>query len=194
MQVEKIRMRKGRARELWRAYKTHQHYSEPIDWEVQRTYQLIAQGRVVIRALESIKAAGLNENGLPRLAIVRADAKECFFTKILGTKFRFSAVNEWGKDHWHRHHIELPMDHFDDAKVKGRWDAACAIVPLIPIHLRPKRGLASYHVLWEAEWTKVVPRDPMLLRRIGKADLWLIVAAWDLTPVEQAVLASRMSS
>src|SRR5258708_4807132 len=42
-----------------------------------------------------------------------------------------------------------------------------AIVPLVPVHLRPKRGLENYHILWEAEWTRVVPRDPMLLRRIG---------------------------
>ena len=62
----------------------------------------------------------------------------------------------------------------------------------MPIHLRPKRGLANYHVLWEAEWTPSPPRDPFLLRRIGKADLWLVVAQWDLTEVERAALATRV--
>ena len=34
--------------------------------------------------------------------------------------------------------------------------------------------------------------DHTLLRRIGKADLWLVVAAWELTLVEQAALAARV--
>jgi hypothetical protein len=76
--------------------------------------------------------------------------------------------------------------------VKGHWRAE-ALVPSVPVHLRPKRGLASYHVLWEAEWTKVVPRDPYLLRRIGRADLWLVCAAWELTEVERAALATRLA-
>ena len=66
------------------------------------------------------------------------------------------------------------------------------MVPLIPLPLRPKRGLENYHVLWEAEWTGKVPFDPMLLRRIGRADLWLVVAGWDLTEVERAALATRL--
>lgn len=65
-------------------------------------------------------------------------------------------------------------------------------MPLILIEHRPKRGLANYHVLWEAEWPKVPPVHPILLRRIGVADLWVVSAAWDLIPVEQAALAARM--
>lgn len=65
-------------------------------------------------------------------------------------------------------------------------------MPLIPVHLRPRHALDNYHVLWEAEWSRVVPRDPYLLRRIGNADLWLVLAAWDLTEVERAALATRV--
>jgi hypothetical protein len=32
----------------------------------------------------------------------------------------------------------------------------------------------------------------MLLRRIGKGDLWLVVASWNLTAVEKAALATRL--
>jgi len=67
-------------------------------------------------------------------------------------------------------------------------------VPLIPVHLRPKRGLANYHILWEAEWRRLPPVDPLLIRRLGKGDLWVVVAAWDLTEVERAAIAARMSS
>jgi hypothetical protein len=37
-----------------------------------------------------------------------------------------------------------------------------------------------------------VPVDPFLLRRIGSADLWLVVASWELTAVEVAALATRV--
>ena len=67
-------------------------------------------------------------------------------------------------------------------------------MPVIPVHLRPRRGLQNYHVLWEAEWERIPPRDPMLLRRIGRGDMSLVVAAWDLTEVERAALATRFSS
>ena len=64
-------------------------------------------------------------------------------------------------------------------------------MPLIPVHLRPKRGLANYHILWEAEWTRTYPADPYLLRRFS-GDAWLVVAAWDLTDVERAVMSQRL--
>ena len=192
MQTQEITLDRGRARELWRAYRTHQHYSEPIDQEIQRAYKQIAQGRVVIQALESIKAAGLDEKELPHLAIVRADATECFLTMEADGSARFSDVNGWGTDHWARHHVNLPVGSFPITKERRRWSAAKAVVPLIPIHLRPKRGLQNYHVLWEAEWTRIPPRDPMLLRRLGRGDLWLVVAAWDLTEVERAAIAARL--
>jgi hypothetical protein len=32
----------------------------------------------------------------------------------------------------------------------------------------------------------------MLLRRIGKTNLWVVVAGWDLTEVERAVLGEHL--
>jgi hypothetical protein len=77
MDTQNVVMSRGEARDLYRAYKKHRHWSEPIDTEVQRAYQLLAQGRLVIKALELIVKAGVNEDGLPKLAIARADAKVC---------------------------------------------------------------------------------------------------------------------
>ena len=68
------------ARDLWRAYRKHQHYSTPIDREVMAAYQKLAQGKLVIKALESIVTAGADDKGLPKLAIARADAKLCRLT------------------------------------------------------------------------------------------------------------------
>lgn len=194
METQGIKLDRQEARSLYRKYKEHVHYSTPIDYEIMRTYQLIAQGRVVIKAIESVKAAGFGPDGLPKLALCRADKVACHFEiEHNGSAvMRAEGANVgWRGIITNSAIIRFPADSFprsNSYRPSGR-----AILPSIPLHLRPKRGLANYHILWEAEWTKVPPRDPYLLRRIGKADLWLVVAAWDLTEVERAALATRMN-
>lgn len=46
METQRISVDRKEARELYRQYKKHQHYSEPLDDEIRRAYQLIAQGRM----------------------------------------------------------------------------------------------------------------------------------------------------
>lgn len=204
MQTQSISFDRQEARRLYREYKKHASYSEPIDWEVQRTYQLLAQGRTIIKAIESIKAAGLNEQGLPKLALAPATAEAAHirrerngsmimapsnnFWRTLSNQFRFGQET-----------FTFPAESFatyvhDGKRYHHANDTHRAIRPTIPLHLRPKRALENYHVLWEAEWEPVPPRDPYLLRRIGKADLWLVVAHWDLTEVERAALATRITA
>jgi hypothetical protein len=57
------------------------------------------------------------------------------------------------------------------SKPKQRAYSATALVPSVPLHPWPRRGLANDHVLWEAEWRRPIPRDSLLLRRVGKTDL-----------------------
>ena len=52
METLPVTIDRERAAELYRAYQVHQHYEKPIDEEIRRTYRLIAQGRVIIQALE----------------------------------------------------------------------------------------------------------------------------------------------
>jgi hypothetical protein len=71
-----------------------------------------------------------------------------------------------------------------------RWNAD-ASVPGVPPALRPAdKGWPSKHyVLWETDWDDV-PEDPALLKPLG-ALLYVVVATWDLTELEQAVLGMR---
>jgi hypothetical protein len=192
--TETVTVDRVEARALYRKYREHQHYSTPIDHEIQRTYQLIAQGRVVIKALASIAAAGLGADGLPKLAIIRADATHCFVWLHRDGSARFS-MSQRSCDRHTRTFVETPAGSFTP-EPPSRWggNAHRAQVPLVPVHLRPKRGLANYHILFEAEWSPVPPKDPLLLRRIGQADLWIVLAAWDLTEIERAVLAGRITA
>jgi hypothetical protein len=185
MQAVKLDMPKLKALELYRAYKTHQAYQKPEDYEIMRTYQLIAQGNVVIQAIESIRAAGLNEDGLPKLAIMRAHETDCYVSLGQSGSAEFRS-DRWRNGRSSRNKISLPSGSFIGVK---SWTDGHTLIPIIPVHLRPKRGLANYHVLWEAQWKKLPPGDPYLLRQIGRGDMWLVVAAWDLTDVEKAAMS-----
>lgn len=196
MDVVKLDVSRDQARKLYAEYKAHRHYSTPVDDEIRKTYREIAKGGVVIQALESIKRAGLNEDGLPRLAIGRADLPHIVLQTEAngGCWFRSESASRM----WRRNadqaltsaNIQLPPKTFPGLK-NDRWRYR-AVTPLIPIHLRPRHALDNYHILWEAEWEPIPPKDPYLLRRIGKGDLWLVVAAWDLTEVERAAMATRI--
>jgi len=199
METQQVTLDRAQARGLYRKYREHVHYSEPIDRECMRAYQLLAQGRLIIKALESIKVAGLNAQGLPKLAIARATQSVCVFHGESNGSAVFD--NDGIRRNHTRNRISYPAGSFafplekrtwGDGNVFYRAPSGKAMLPSIPLHLRPKRGLDSYHVLWEAEWTKIPPRDPFLLRRIGKADLWLVVAMWDMTEVERAALSTRI--
>jgi hypothetical protein len=182
MPVVEVPVTREAARTLMKSYREHRSAQTPEDRAIERAYREIASGRVLIRALESIKAAGLDEQGRPKLAIVRADHKRVALSISQSTEWRFGSG-------W-RTTAHAPI------KVPGLLAPHTvynqeAVVPLIPVHLRPQTALDAYHILWEADW-QAVPRDPMLLRRLG-GDLWIVVAAWDLTEVERAVMASRVA-
>jgi hypothetical protein len=184
MKVEELKFDPENAREMWRKYQEHRAYQSPHDAEIAAIYKRIAQGKTVIRALESIRAAGLNAEGFPKLAICRADMTICTWRPAAN---RCTFGESWPRNK-SRKTVRMDWPGLSSTK----WNAE-AVVPLIPVHLRPRRGIENYHILWEAEWTKRYPVDPFLLRRFG-GDAWLVVAAWDLTDVERAVMANRLNS
>lgn len=70
-----------------------------------------------------------------------------------------------------------------------------AAVPPIPFHLRPNGDASNYFILWEVEkWKEAylppsAPGDPFLLERIAHP-IYVVVAQWDLTELEQRLLES----
>jgi hypothetical protein len=184
------------AKRLYHEYLTHRHFETAMDVEIRRTYREIAKGKTVIKALESVATAGMNEKGLPKLALMRADQPECWL--MINRDTVRMAPNRARAIGWGRRvgpePFEWRRDQFTGTAVETSYGHDYrAIMPMIPAHLRPKHALENYHVLWEAEWSRIVPRDPLLLRRLGEGDLWLVLAAWDLTEVERAALQARVA-
>lgn len=195
MDVTTIEMDPNAAREAFRAYRASAaDRGTAEDDQIMRGYRLLARGKALLNLPQSMTTAGVDERGLPRLAIARADARWCFVT------IQPDGSAEFGSDEhpWRLRGraqgrlTSLPVNTLP----QFRWDErkavrAQALVPLVPLPLRPKGMLTGYHILWEAEWQQVVPRDPYLLRHIG-GDLYAVVAAWDLTELERSVLAGRL--
>ena len=194
MNTLEIKIDKVKAKELYRAYLTHQHYEEPVDEEIKRAYRLIAAGRMIIQAIASVRLAGVGDDGWPKLAIARADQKvqRCFIRSD-GSARMCRAERLWRSTRAIDLDFDWPVGSFPPQTRKG-FPEAEALVPLVPLPIRPKRGLANYHVLWEADWRRAIPQDPLLLRRLGKGDLWLVLAQWDLTEVERAALSTRVNA
>lgn len=152
-------------------------------------YRELAKGNQVIDIVETMRRAGLDGRGRPRLAIIRADAKLCWYrwTRLRSTHVEqptFSMTNSTSSYLRRSQCVQMPRSTFD-RQPSDRWTNR-AIVPTIPPALMPKANLSRYHILWEAEWEQV-PVDPMLLKHLGKT-LYVVLAHWDLTPLEQAIL------
>lgn len=164
-----------------REYKTHRDTYDARDWEIERIYRAIARGKTVISVVDAIRNAGLDDRQRPLLAIARANARACRCLRFTGS-LTFSNNDSWST----RGGISVPWP-----GLIGSFSVQ-ALVPRIPPQHRPTaNSLAAYHILWEADWT-ALPRDPLLLRRIGR-DAWVVLAAWDLTDVEMCVLRAHQN-
>lgn len=158
-------------------------------------YRAAKRGLPVISLSQTMAQAGWFPNGLPRFAICRADARQCWVdVRHWGNPWQVTfADREWDRGRAqvgaYRVSIDMPPPTSATANPQ-RW--ARTIVPYIPAQYRPKRGrLGRFHVLWEVDrWTLTPPHDPVLVRHI-RGDLWAVLAAWDLTDLERAVLAGR---
>lgn len=155
-------------------------------------YRAAKRGLPVISLIKAFQIAGYHDNGLPKLAIVRADAKEVWVEVANNGTLTF-ASKEWSRS---RGALVGASNVRVDTGVsqsvgRPRWRGK-TIVPMVPPRHRPKRGrLASFHILWEVDqWTPQPPKDPALLRHI-RGDLWSVQAVWDLSQLEQLVLSQR---
>jgi hypothetical protein len=167
------------------------------DAAILQAYRAAKRGLPVISLSRAFDIGGFHPNGLPKLAIVRADANRCFVeaNDRNGSGVRLTFTDkEWSRNRGAlvgSHHVVVDTTVSREVTKGRRWRGS-TIVPLIPPRHRPKRGrIGNFHILWEVdEWTPAPPRDPALLRHI-RGDLWSVLAVWDLTDLERLVLSQR---
>lgn len=186
MNVNTISMKPMEAKAAYEQYRNAvklRHNEE--DAAIAAGYRVLAQGKSVINVREAISQAGVDEQHHPKLAIARADAKHVFYRGYNSGSCRF-VTNDWART-IRGGFIEYP-DGTLPVRTDGGWSIDLkAIVPNVPPGLRPAGALRRYFILWEADW-KRVPHDPMLLRHLG-GELFAVLAVWDLTEIERAVLS-----
>jgi hypothetical protein len=145
--------------------------------ELKEAFFHASKGRKLVDIIEVIKNAGTDENGRPMLAVIRADAEECYFEAYRNGGGVFKMTRWWKRGQ--------TID-FREGTFTKEVDRIMAVVPTIPPRFRPKGSLYRYYILWEADW-KDVPVDPILLKRVSKS-LFVVLATWNLTAIERAAL------
>lgn len=177
------------AEQAFREYRAEfMKHRNQIDGELMRGYKAISQGKSLISLTEAFAAAGLNDQGLPAIAVNRADEP---FVLLDTSGWR----NNWRRGNGvfynpaqrgiGRHPITVRMPEGTKEVSSQR-----AVAPIIPPKYRPPFKLENYHLLWEVDkWTTNPQprRDPALLKHIG-GDLYAVLAIWDLTELESRVL------
>lgn len=171
------------------------------DEAILMAYRAAKRGLPVISLSRAFDTAGYHDDGLPKLAIVRADAKECFVSVDSssrnvpgGNRLTFASSQNSRSQGALVGRTTTCVHTSVSRPSQKRWRARC-VVPVVPPRHRPKRGrISNFHILWEVdEWSPAPPVDPALLRHI-RGDLWSVVAVWDLTELERLVLSQRIST
>lgn len=198
--VVEITMGKYAASVKYREYRdavtTH---NLPYLKELKDAYRQLSKGHGVIDIFKAFRAAGLNDEGEPRLALFPSHLTKCHFSKNEDGGGSIVASG----DRWDR---KKPIVTFGEEFFCSKWptqktnwgsteivrqNISCP-VPIVPAHLLPRTALENFHTLWEVEkWNPEPPRDPLLLRRLS-INLFAVVAKWNLTELERSVVAGRI--
>lgn len=160
-----------------------------------KAFRILKKGQALLDIAQVFRACEFDEKGIPRLAICRADAKEVCLERpgnsLLGTYKANdrSLYRRFGPTSKSLHVlVQFSRPGFQS------WSYRYAPVPMIPADVIPAKGHRSeWHILWEVDhWSEksqraLASRDPILLKHI-QGSLYAVLAEWDLTPVEVAIM------
>lgn len=197
-----IEMDQHAARKAYAEYRGAIRRRHNEEWEQSAAmYRELMRGRRLVNIYQAIQAGGFDHKFRPRLGIARADHRLCLF--------RFA--NQWGPNNQRlvfyggnaayasgginerqnsRDIIRVTITQMPQPDKPWIEKVSRALVPNIPPRFMPAGDLSKYHILWEPDWEMMPPVDPILLRQI-QGPIFAVIAQWDLTEVERAVLAMR---
>lgn len=204
MELSTITMERQEARQKFLEYRDAvriRHSAE--DAEIMRGYRALSQGMQLVKLSDCISAGGTFESGLPKIAVATASHEWTWCARDTSGAVSFLPRTNWDmssrmtKDCYRFGNNTLPAGKeppLPNNRYGSRWNGTLrAMVPIVPPALRPAFSLDGYVTLFEVENWSATPRppgDPALLKHIG-GDLYAVVAIWDLTDLEKAVLTRR---
>jgi hypothetical protein len=163
---------------------------------VRRAYRALSKGYKLLDIYKAFEETGLGVDGRPKIAIVRANAKQVYFTKVRNGAARFSlhAPNIWQR-HETKSDVNLPEGIFSNwpTAPKEVWNIvdreSVTNVPIIPAHITVPHSLENYYILFEVDkWSRISStKDPFLLQRLND-NTFIILAEWDVSEVEAVVM------
>lgn len=161
--------------------------SARIDIALRDAYKAVAEGKAVIDLTATFKKAGEDNAHRPKLGIGRATWRGVKMSRNRNGSFSIGNIQDGVGDTF-----SFPEETLHFHREEGVFSAT-AVIPSIPPKLRPD-NLNDFCVLWEPLWVGQAPPrekiDPLLLRPLGLGSpLYVVVAAWDLTPIEAAALS-----
>ena len=202
--VRAVGMDKKKAKEAWVEYRDALKSGRVKNfitdyYRLKRLYHILSTGKKIIDLRKCFMAAGWNDKNEPRLAICSLGFEKRVQAIISPTTSATSEItfvaqtkpiNSWNPfNSWKRNaRISLAMPPFKEPKPQARRELIAPIPIVPPRYLPPAKDLREYFILWEVpDWHALPKRDPLLLKRIGDFT-FVVLAAWDMTPLEQAML------
>ena len=190
MDLHRITMDADAAKRAYRERRRFGPFSTQEDDQIRAGFRAMARGQQLISLSAAMRAAGVDDRGLPRLAVCRSDARWVYSYGVQEDGSSVFRMDRVSGDRDDRRRVKVPAGTLPVLR-RQTWQTWAAMVPPVPAPLRPSRKLDDYFTLWDVDWNMVPPEDPALLRHVG-GDLYAVVAVWDLTPLERAVLSNRL--
>ncbi|MGH9818397.1 MAG: hypothetical protein ACRD6I_20225 [Candidatus Acidiferrales bacterium] len=206
MDVPTMMMPKQKALEKLDAYRERLRKGADAEYEAAvKGYEALAQGKVLLDLVDVFADVPYDEKERPMLAIARADRKQVRFSwdrgvLVFDTRTNYYAPLKVGETLGVRVDAgRLPLitktkeaygEYGDAGTVQGH-----ALVPMVPADVRPNVDPKKCHVLWEVPaWADnritAAPADPYLVQHLA-GTLWVVLAEWELTPLEMAITRGR---
>jgi post-segregation antitoxin (ccd killing protein) len=197
MNVTTIKMDPAEARKKIEAWMQEKHADQAWCGSTASSgYAALAAGKKLVQLDAAIRGGGFHASGFPKLAIARADRRE---VRLMWRRGNHEAIFDAHDQFRSGRQSASLTRRINMQRAPDKWYDGYAQIPLLPAELRPEKGqLRDWFILWEVErWyarsLDVQPdRDPMLLEHVA-GQLYAVLAEWDLTELERAVMAGALS-
>lgn len=191
MNVPTITMPIREAREAFLEYrKSVRERHDEEDSAIMRGYKWLMKGHCILNLDDVFRQCPMFPGDIqPRLAVAKYEARAVFARLFSDyVVFYWREGRYGGTPRSTKHRVRLPLPYLRDRRTRNNYEDLRGVVPIVPPRYRPARGFGNLYILWEVDSWETVPGDPMLLKHLG-GTMYGVLATWDLTPVERAVLA-----